>query len=278
MKPSHRSGGPRTEEGKRIISRNALKTGVYSTLTILPGESEADFKELEDQFNRDFSPQNVAESMMVKELALLAWKKMRLNAIEHKVLINLLNEPIQETEADQLRYVWQSEVRKIIDGLALMTDTYLEECQRSIDYLSPLMAQKNETWTEETLLQAVKDYPLILELLTLQIEDYKLASTPKALKGAQRMRNVKDNDSESLVARLPAVMRELEENRWACWHKEEILREVEKVKQDRMLKFMESPSTMRAHADLNQAFYKTLNELRKHQAWRREMGTIDVTP
>lgn len=32
-----RSGGPRTESGKQAVSKNALKTGSYSSLVVLPG-------------------------------------------------------------------------------------------------------------------------------------------------------------------------------------------------------------------------------------------------
>jgi hypothetical protein len=43
---SNRSGGPRTDEGKKIASQNALKTGAYSNTLILPGEDESQFRQL----------------------------------------------------------------------------------------------------------------------------------------------------------------------------------------------------------------------------------------
>jgi len=52
-----RGGGPKTEAGKLASSSNALKTGAYSSELTLPGESEADFKHLEEQVVRDFSPE-----------------------------------------------------------------------------------------------------------------------------------------------------------------------------------------------------------------------------
>lgn len=57
MVNSNRTGGPKTQEGKLSVSRNAIKTGAYSSLIILPGESEEDFRQLEEQFIKDFSPQ-----------------------------------------------------------------------------------------------------------------------------------------------------------------------------------------------------------------------------
>lgn len=51
---SRRSGGPKSDEGKKAVSSNAPKTGAYSSLIILPGEDEFQFRELEAQFILDF--------------------------------------------------------------------------------------------------------------------------------------------------------------------------------------------------------------------------------
>lgn len=75
---SNRSGGPRTGEGKKISSSNSFKTGVYSNTLILPGEDESQFRQIEEQFARDFHPENMAEIAMVHDLAVLAWKRFAL--------------------------------------------------------------------------------------------------------------------------------------------------------------------------------------------------------
>ena len=69
---SNRSGGPKTDEGKKIASQNALKTGAYSNTLILPGEDESQYRQIEDQFVRDFHPEDMAEITMVRDLAVLA--------------------------------------------------------------------------------------------------------------------------------------------------------------------------------------------------------------
>ena len=66
---SNRSGGPRTDEGKKIASSNAVKTGAYSNTLILPGEDESQFRQIEDQFARDFRPEDMTEIAMVRDLA-----------------------------------------------------------------------------------------------------------------------------------------------------------------------------------------------------------------
>ena len=43
MARGKRTGGPKTEEGKSLASKNALKTGAYSALTVLPNENPEEF-------------------------------------------------------------------------------------------------------------------------------------------------------------------------------------------------------------------------------------------
>ena len=52
IKNSKRSGGPRTTEGKLAVSQNALKTGAYSNLAVLPNENPEEFNQLVDQFKQ----------------------------------------------------------------------------------------------------------------------------------------------------------------------------------------------------------------------------------
>ena len=71
---SSRSGGPKTEAGKTVSAQNSLKTGIYSNTVVLPGEDESEYQQLENQFIKDFSPQDIAELTMVRELAVVVWK------------------------------------------------------------------------------------------------------------------------------------------------------------------------------------------------------------
>ena len=93
---SRRSGGPKSEEGKRASSRNALRTGVYSSMIVLPGEDESAFRELEEQFIRDFDPRDIAESAIVRELATITWKKLRLEKLEQSSFLRAMNAPIND--------------------------------------------------------------------------------------------------------------------------------------------------------------------------------------
>ena len=91
---SRRTGGPQKDEGKKTTSSNSLKTGAYSNTLILPGEDESQFRQIEDQFVKDFRPEDMAEIAMVRDLAVLAWKKIRLENLELRFTLARLNTPL----------------------------------------------------------------------------------------------------------------------------------------------------------------------------------------
>ena len=94
-----KSTGPTSEAGKKITSQNALKTGVYSKSLILPGEDENEFKQLVEQFMQDFQPADIVEFEIVRDLAGLAWKKIRLENLELKYTLDRLNRPLNTSES-----------------------------------------------------------------------------------------------------------------------------------------------------------------------------------
>lgn len=96
-----RGGGPKTEAGKLSSSINALKTVAYSSQLTLAGESEADFKNLEEQLVRDFSPKDMAERILIHDLAVITWKKIRLNRLEHTVMLSAFNKPVSIVELER---------------------------------------------------------------------------------------------------------------------------------------------------------------------------------
>jgi len=82
-----RSGGPKTPEGKLVSSQNSLKTGTYSSLAILPNENQEEFNQLINQFNHDLHPKDIVETSLVREMAIITWKRLRLEKLEQSYFI-----------------------------------------------------------------------------------------------------------------------------------------------------------------------------------------------
>lgn len=80
------STGPKTEEGKRKSSANALNHGAYSQRLILPGENPDDLQQLVQDHYHLWRPQNPIEQHLVREMALVMWRQQRISRSENALL------------------------------------------------------------------------------------------------------------------------------------------------------------------------------------------------
>jgi hypothetical protein len=84
---ARRSTGPRTREGKRTVSRNALKHGVLSDqIEVLPGETSDRFESLCLKLRNGIGPKNAKQEPRVHNTALLIWKLGRCTRIQDSLL------------------------------------------------------------------------------------------------------------------------------------------------------------------------------------------------
>lgn len=138
---SRRSGGPQTDEGKKIASSNSLKTGAYSNTLILPGEDESQFRQIEDQFVRDFRPEDMAEIAMVRDLAVLAWKKIRLENLELRFTLARLDAPLSYSDKINTEYLSSDQIEFSIPHLSDYTTELKSETVPALDYAKQLQAR-----------------------------------------------------------------------------------------------------------------------------------------
>lgn len=78
-------GGPRTPEGKRASSRNAVKHNCCSKNVLLTGESKAEFDEQYQMWLDRFSPGTGVEFLLVEQVAIDYWRFKRSEACLHKI-------------------------------------------------------------------------------------------------------------------------------------------------------------------------------------------------
>lgn len=69
--------GPRTAEGKNRSKRNALKHGIFSSVTILQGESHSEFDALLEGLRDSLQPNGQLEELLVEKLSMLTWRHRR---------------------------------------------------------------------------------------------------------------------------------------------------------------------------------------------------------
>jgi hypothetical protein len=272
MIESKRTGGPKTEAGKMSSAKNAIKSGAYSSLIILPGESERDFKELEDRFFHDFRPEDGVAATMVKSLAVLTWKKLRAQKIEHSGLVRVLATKFDVT--DYLRVSFPVEVTNpgpVLTVVDAMTEAVEEELRVAFGYCDQFILA---TPNAQELQLMRQQSPLLYEYL-----ESKASSGMKDCSFWPGM-NVKNGHGEVYAFIHYHCKTFLSDNDvpvLAVKHAVRLREIIKEIKEARLLKFMQESSIQRVHDDLDRAFYRTLSELRKHQHWRQERNTVDVT-
>ena len=273
MAQSKRTGGPKTAAGKMASANNAIKTGAYSSLIILPGESEKDFQELESQFISDFSPEDVVAATMVHNLTVLTWKKLRAQKIEHAGLLRTLTANFSSSEYYKFNYSTAisdpGRVLTLVDGMSQVEE---DEWKLAIGFCK-IFIQTIPTAQELKALEQAS--PKLYNYLEAEAvidnrQDCTLWPTMKVKTSDGTVHPfikfyceyfLRDNIDVFNVISDIAHLRQI----------------VKEIKEGRLLKFMQESSVQRVHDDLDRAFYRTLSELRKHQHWRQERNTVDVT-
>ncbi len=81
-----RPGGPRTEEGKAISSRNSLKHGLTARQTVIPGEDPAEFELLLEDLTAERRPIGELELQLTGEIAACLWRLARARQREADLL------------------------------------------------------------------------------------------------------------------------------------------------------------------------------------------------
>ena len=270
---SSRSGGPQTDEGKKIASQNALKTGAYSNTLILPGEDESQFRQIEDQFVRDFRPEDMAEIAMVRDLAVLALKKIRLENLELRFTLARLDAPLSYSDKINTEYLSSDQIESSIPYLSDYTVELKSEAVPALDYAKQLQARGA---TVEDLEGLEESCHILHQKLVESINHYEF--TNSTAKNVLRY-EIENDDGEAELFWdyfLRETIKDLGQTIWLCEVRPKIEQELQVVKDKRLMELMENEKPSRAFNDLRRNFYRTLSELRKHQEWKRKMLVVDV--
>ena len=80
------STGPRTEVGKAVSSKNALRHGLLSKNVLLPSEDSMAFHRFHEDIYSDLRPLGQIEAMLTDIVVASAWRLRRLYVLEASVL------------------------------------------------------------------------------------------------------------------------------------------------------------------------------------------------
>jgi len=83
---AQKSTGPRTPEGKSIVSQNAVKHGLTAAHDIISSESQADFDLYRYQFLTELAPASPVESILAERVVNLSWRLKRVSRIQNQTI------------------------------------------------------------------------------------------------------------------------------------------------------------------------------------------------
>jgi hypothetical protein len=273
---SSRSGGPRTEAGKAVSARNSTKVGIYSHQIILPGEDPEAFAELESLFVADFMPVGVTEASLVRELAVLTWKKYRLERVERRQSIDYLKSPVQVTEWPSLSIPKGDDFAKIVLEVDQIDDSDIDGLRQSLDVIYRFLKSKVQV---ADLVAVQSEAPAVFQLVMTGMAEYGHDDmSPNALIRLEHQQRNNGKEVGSLYSEFIDLKETLGQKLWLAENKAMFAEAHARLTNNRLATRICSERYERAYDHLSRSFYKTLSELRKQQAWRREREVIDVTP
>jgi hypothetical protein len=280
IRKSKRSGGPKTLEGKVASSRNAVKTGSYSAQIALSSEEEADFKAFEDEFMNDFVPLGVVESSMVHELAVLAWKKLRLERVEHQLMRDQLKAPITAKEYIDAGFGREGDFSFAMNHLEQLTPQFVKLHEDDFKLAKSLKDKRDETIPETLEL----DHPDFYSRLHKTVKSFKRAGLQvvfvKTGIDEDRDMKIKKTLADTPIADLNEALDQIIQESGAVLHVSKNIEYIQglnnKILDKRLMEMMESATSHRVHEDLGRLFSRRLKELREQQSWRLKRNIIDV--
>lgn len=283
LSKNKRSGGPRTAEGKAIAARNSLKTGVYTAAVVMPDESEQDFLELRDALLVELGASGVLEASLVHELAVVTWKKARLDRLEHRVVMQRLNAPVTPEDYFQGGFPRTPENEWILGKLESLTEEFgfnLELKERAArQIIDPKTRSAGLAHIRAHLPELYEEMIVWARAFDRDLHDG--VDSMRLLVARQSAEKTENYDG--LISVLGAglgyrILEECQRYKKALALLPELETMKEGVRDQRLVNLMASEGSNRAREDLNRAFFRVLKELRTQQEWRKKHEVIDVTP
>jgi len=102
---SQKSTGPRTDEGKAVVSQNAVKHGLFAAEAVISVENPADYQLYRDSYLAEMRPVGMMESMLAERIVSLAWRLQRAERMQNEsievLIAKIETDPWQQTRRDR---------------------------------------------------------------------------------------------------------------------------------------------------------------------------------
>ena len=271
-----RSGGPQTAAGRQAVAGNALRTGAYAAQVVLPGEDPAHFQELEQQFLHDFAPADVAQSALVHQLAVIIWKKLRLDRIEHSNFLGFMHREFLQLELAPVAHLLPPVgALAWVNAMRHHTVAERDAIATALQLAITLSAVPAGGYPPDTLDHIKAQAPRLYQHLQLHAAEFN-QPIPESDWLTTEVCGDDAQDVVYLTHGCASFCEVHDAGQWLLHHREEAEAAIRQLQEKRILMAMNQSGLNRIHDDLDRAFQRTLGELRRQQNWRRDRATVTV--
>ena len=257
-----RTGGPRSAVGMHAVVYNAVKTGAYAIQVVLPGEDASQFADLEAQLMKDFEPVGMAEGTMVHDLAVLTWRRLRVDRVERSGMVQTVQDPFPDGK------LAQSYGAGFLKSALPRLDPYCPASEDEFDESTQKAAQLQALQAALSCTVAVvrRKWPLAFAALVHWSDCYNIV-VGDLIEGSADCAYELEDAIQELLSDAETVT-------WLWQNREAVDAAVSRARDARLWTFMQRNNTQRINDDISRAFFRTLSELRKQQDWRRRRTAI----
>jgi hypothetical protein len=184
-----KSTGPRSEQGKKTVSRNALRHGMFSQHVVLPGEDVEAFDQLRRDTVRKFNPRDPVELRLVEQAISAMWKLQRLEGVELQLC---------KSKADEMN---QQITAKLV-GCIESTRDVIESTRQDIKKHGPNGFQEECACYERRLEQAERELAAVKPVTGAQALAVLFQSSDPALQHVHRHMQKLENSLHRAMRQL----------------------------------------------------------------------------
>ena len=220
-------------------------------------------------------PQDIVGRNFVLDMAGEMWKLMRVNRVETAALRHRLAAPLKKEDLSGTKFLWRDSIQAVLEKIP---DLDVEGIPAIVSALSFYDKTKDMDMTPELWEKIEKDHPVLHELMVFRMPQALIVDDSKKINEAMTQVDITGKENSSLKEILEGSIAALKERLIFLVHKNEILAELSVIKDARTLDFIERLSQHRAQAFVRKQYANLLAQYRRHEEWRQDQRTIDITP
>jgi hypothetical protein len=197
------STGPKSVEGKRKSSLNALRHGLTGQIVVMPTEDLQAYQRHLESFTAEYNPQGPTEAHLVQALADTSWRLNRVAALETNVLTlglasasgPLLSAPQQIQDALAIAAALESQA-KALSSLSMHSQRLSRQFERTIDKLQDLQKIRRDREAQE-----LEDLLDVIEMYQCKGEKFDHSAHGFVFSDPQILAGIDARNRESLVSK-----------------------------------------------------------------------------